>query len=56
VGTTCIAAPVLNKSDRIQGSIRLCGPQSRISKTRRTGFDDVIQRAANVTQVNLDYV
>ncbi|QFU84882.1 IclR family transcriptional regulator [Natronorubrum aibiense] len=55
-GMVCIAAPILDKSDRIRGSICVCGPQSRIDETRREEIADVIQRAANVTQVNLDYV
>lgn len=55
-GMICIAAPVLDKSDRIRGAICVCGPQSRIGETQRTEIVDVVQRAANVTQVNLDYV
>ncbi|ELY49435.1 IclR family transcriptional regulator [Natronorubrum sulfidifaciens] len=55
-GMVCIAAPILDKSDQVRGSICVCGPQSRIDETRRNEIADVIQRAANVTQVNLDYV
>ena len=55
-GMVCIAAPVLDKDDRIRGAICVCGPRSRFDEDRRTDIADVVQRAANVTQVNLDYV
>ena len=55
-GMVCIAAPILDKSDRIRGAICVCGPQSRLDESRRAEIADVAQRAANVTQVNLDYV
>ncbi|ELY44767.1 IclR family transcriptional regulator [Natronorubrum bangense] len=55
-GMVCIAAPILDKSDQVRGSICVCGPQSRINETRRNEIADVVKRAANVTQVNLDYV
>ncbi|MXV60569.1 helix-turn-helix domain-containing protein [Natronorubrum sp. JWXQ-INN-674] len=55
-GMVCIAAPILDKSDRIRGAICVCGPQSRIDESRRNEIADVAKRAANVTQVNLDYV
>ena len=55
-GMVCIAAPILDKSDQVRGSICVCGPQSRIDETRRNEIADVVKRAANVTQVNLDYV
>ena len=55
-GMVCIAAPILDKTDRIRGAICVCGPQSRIDAERRAEIADVGQRAANVTQVNLDYV
>lgn len=55
-GMVCIAAPILDKSDRIRGAICVCGPRSRIDEERRDEIADVVQHAANVTQVNLDYV
>lgn len=55
-GMVCIAAPILDKSDRIRGSICVCGPQSRLDESRREEIAEIVQRAANVTQVNLDYV
>ncbi|SDR02870.1 IclR family transcriptional regulator [Natronobacterium texcoconense] len=55
-GMVCVAAPVLDKDDRIRGAICVCGPQSRLDESRREEIADVVQRAANVTQVNLDYV
>lgn len=55
-GMVCIAAPILDKNDRVRGAICVCGPQSRIDQSRQQEIADVIQRAANVTQVNLDYV
>ncbi|WP_440763422.1 IclR family transcriptional regulator [Natronorubrum sp. DTA7] len=55
-GMVCIAAPIFDKSDRVRGAICVCGPQSRIDERRRDEIADVVQRAANVTQVNLDYV
>lgn len=55
-GMVCIAAPIFDKNDRVRGAICVCGPQSRIDETRREEIADVVQRAANVTQVNLDYV
>ncbi|WP_121743277.1 IclR family transcriptional regulator [Natronorubrum halophilum] len=55
-GMVCIAAPVLDKSNQIRGAICVCGPRSRIDETRRKDIATVAQRAANVTQVNLDYV
>ncbi|ELY41496.1 IclR family transcriptional regulator [Natronorubrum tibetense] len=55
-GMVCIAAPIFDKNDRVRGAICVCGPQSRIDETRRDEIADVVQRAANVTQVNLDYV
>ncbi|ELY94784.1 IclR family transcriptional regulator [Natrialba taiwanensis] len=55
-GMVCIAAPVLDKREQIQGAICVCGPESRLGETRREEIADVVQRAANVTQVNLDYV
>ena len=55
-GMVCLAAPILDKNDLIRGAICVCGPQSRIGETRQQEIADVIQRAANVTQVNLDYV
>ena len=55
-GMVCIAAPIFDKNDRVRGAICVCGPQSRIDETRRDEIADVVKRAANVTQVNLDYV
>ncbi|ELY50431.1 IclR family transcriptional regulator [Natronolimnohabitans innermongolicus] len=55
-GMVCIAAPILDKNDRIRGAICVCGPRSRLDEDRRSEIADVAQRAANVTQVNLDYV
>lgn len=55
-GMVCIAAPILDKSDRIRGAVCVCGPRSRIDEERRDEIADVVQHAANVTQVNLDYV
>ncbi len=55
-GMVCISAPVLDKGDRIRGAICVCGPQSRIDEARREEIAEIVQRAANVTQVNLDYV
>ena len=55
-GMVCIAAPILDKSDRVRGAFCVCGPRSRIDDERRAEIADVVQRAANVTQVNLDYV
>ncbi|MDQ2051789.1 IclR family transcriptional regulator [Natronolimnohabitans sp. A-GB9] len=55
-GMVCIAAPILDKSDRVRGAFCVCGPRSRIDQERREEIADVVQRAANVTQVNLDYV
>lgn len=55
-GMVCIAAPVLDKNDQIRGAICVCGPQSRIDEERRNEIADVVKRAANVAQVNLDYV
>ncbi|ADD04397.1 IclR family transcription regulator [Natrialba magadii ATCC 43099] len=55
-GMVCIAAPVLDKRDELRGAICVCGPESRLDETRRAEIADVVKRAANVTQVNLDYV
>ena len=55
-GMVCIAAPILDKEDQIRGAICVCGPRSRLDEDRRIEIADVAQRAANVTQVNLDYV
>lgn len=55
-GMVCIAAPIFDKNDRVRGAICVCGPQSRIDETRRDEIADIVRRAANVTQVNLDYV
>ncbi|WP_049922553.1 IclR family transcriptional regulator [Halopiger djelfimassiliensis] len=55
-GMICIAAPVLDRRDRIRGAICVCGPRSRLDEQRRDEIADIVQRAANVTQVNLDYV
>ncbi|PCR88764.1 IclR family transcriptional regulator [Natrinema ejinorense] len=55
-GMVCIAAPIRDKEDRIRGAICVCGPRSRLDEDRRTEIADVAKRAANVTQVNLDYV
>lgn len=55
-GMVCVAAPVLDKDDRVRGAICVCGPQSRLDEPRREEIAEVLERAANVTQVNLDYV
>ncbi|MDG5821471.1 IclR family transcriptional regulator [Natronococcus sp. A-GB7] len=55
-GMVCIAAPILDKEDKVRGAICVCGPESRLDEDRRAEIADVTQRAANVTQVNLDYV
>lgn len=55
-GMVCIAAPVMDKSDRVRGAICVCGPQSRLDDERQQEIADLVKRAANVTQVNLDYV
>lgn len=55
-GMVCVAAPVLDKDDRVRGAICVCGPESRLDDERREEIAEVVGRAANVTQVNLDYV
>ncbi|OIB56801.1 IclR family transcriptional regulator [Natrialba sp. SSL1] len=55
-GMVCIAAPVLDKRAELRGAICVCGPESRLDEARRAEIADVVKRAANVTQVNLDYV
>lgn len=55
-GMVCVAAPVLDKDDRLRGAICVCGPESRLDESRRAEIGEVVERAANVTQVNLDYV
>ena len=55
VGMVLVAAPILDKRNRVQAAICVGGPQSRFGETRRTEIADVVQRAANVTQVRLDY-
>ncbi|ELY96499.1 IclR family transcriptional regulator [Natrialba chahannaoensis JCM 10990] len=55
-GMVCIAAPVLDKRGELRGAICVCGPESRLDEARRAEIADVVKRAANVTQVNLDYV
>lgn len=55
-GFICIAVPVLDRQDVIRGSICVCGPESRMSEDRREEILPTIQRVANITQVNMDYV
>lgn len=54
-GFVCIAAPILDRTDTIRGAICVCGPTSRIPESRRPEIADDIQRAANISQVNMDY-
>ena len=55
VGMVLVAAPILDKRNRVQAAICVGGPQSRFGETRRREIADAVQRAANVTQVRLDY-
>lgn len=55
VGMVLVAAPILDKRDRVQAAICIGGPESRFGPQRRAEIADVARRAANVTQVRLDY-
>ena len=55
VGMVLVAAPILDKRNRVQAAICIGGPESRFGETRRAEIADVATRAANVTQVRLDY-
>ena len=55
-GIVCVAVPVLDRDDVVRGAICVCGPASRMGETRRRAVAEIAQRAANITQVNIDYV
>jgi len=55
-GFVCLAVPVLDRADVVRGAICVCGPESRMTADRRGEILPTIQRVANITQVNMDYV
>jgi DNA-binding IclR family transcriptional regulator len=55
-GLRCVAVPVLNNNDKIEGAISLSGPISRFrGETYHTEIPEMLKDAANVIELNITY-
>jgi len=55
-GLRCVAVPILNNNDRIEGAISLSGPTSRFQgEVYRSEIPEMLKNATNVIELNITY-
>lgn len=54
-GMVLVAAPILDRDERIRAAICVAGPQNRFDEQRRQEISSLVKEAANVVQVQIDY-
>ncbi|MFW5924432.1 MAG: IclR family transcriptional regulator [archaeon] len=54
-GMVLVAAPVLDRDDRVRGAICVAGPRDRFDEERRREIAQRVMEYANVVQVKMDY-
>lgn len=56
VGLRCVAKPIINKENEVEGAISISGPTSRFQGERyRTELPEKLESAANVIELNINY-
>jgi DNA-binding IclR family transcriptional regulator len=55
-GLRCVAVPILNNNDNVEGAISLSGPTSRFQgETYYSEIPEMLKNAANVIELNITY-
>ncbi|WP_324761040.1 IclR family transcriptional regulator [Haloarcula sp. GH36] len=55
-GLRCVAVPIINNNDEVEGAISVSGPTSRFQDERfREIFPEKLQNVANVIELNITY-
>lgn len=54
-GMVLIAAPILDRSAQVHGAVCVAGPRNRFDESRRQEIRHIVEEAANVIQVQMDY-
>lgn len=55
-GLRCVARPIINKDDEVEGAISVSGPTSRLQGDRyRSEIPGQLENAANVIELNINY-
>ncbi len=54
-GMVLVAAPVLDRSDRLRAAVCVAGPRNRFHAQRREEISHLVRETANVIQVQMDY-
>ncbi len=54
-GMVLVAAPVLDRSDRLRAAVCVAGPRNRFHAQRREEISDLVRETANVIQIQMDY-
>lgn len=54
-GMVLVAAPILDREDRIRAAICVAGPRNRFDESRQEEISSLVKEAANVIQVQIDY-
>ncbi|XVH33434.1 IclR family transcriptional regulator (plasmid) [Haloferacaceae archaeon DSL9] len=55
-GLRCVAAPIRNKNDRVEGAISVAGPSSRFTDDRfEKEIPELVRNAVNIIELNITY-
>ncbi|WP_254280447.1 IclR family transcriptional regulator [Haloarcula marina] len=54
-GLRCVAAPIVNNNDIVEGAISVSGPKSRMDEDRLDTLAKQLQDAINVIELNITY-
>lgn len=55
-GLRCVAVPILNDQDEVEGAISISGPTTRMAGDRfRSEIPELLQSAANIIELNITY-
>ncbi|WP_121743143.1 IclR family transcriptional regulator domain-containing protein [Natronorubrum halophilum] len=55
-GLRCVAVPIINNSEEVEGAISVSGPTSRFQNERfREELPDMLQSVANIIELNITY-
>jgi len=54
-GMVLVAAPVLDRSNRLRAAVCVAGPRNRFHAKRREEISDLVKETANVIQIQMDY-
>lgn len=54
-GLCCVAAPIINNNDIVEGAISVSGPASRMHDDRLENIQDQLQDMINVIELNITY-